>query len=163
MAVFAAAFISAVPGRCNVAGQRLAVCTRNSGRSRMALDVAVLISGGGRSLENIFERIESGELADVKVKCVVASKASAGGLRRAEARGIPTRVLPVKDFESVDKFSEAITSTLVQAGRENSRAGRHLRPQGLLMLHHCAVPLCTGRICRRPRRACRLDALLQNS
>mmetsp|Transcript_10793 Transcript_10793/g.33048 ORF Transcript_10793/g.33048 Transcript_10793/m.33048 type:complete len:250 (-) Transcript_10793:721-1470(-) len=112
MAVFAAAFISAVPGRCNVAGQRLAVCTRNSGRSRMALDVAVLISGGGRSLENIFERIESGELADVKVKCVVASKASAGGLRRAEARGIPTRVLPVKDFESVDKFSEAITSTL---------------------------------------------------
>jgi len=54
-----------------------------------------------------------GDLADVNVKCVLASKKTAGGLGKAESRGIPTRVLAPKDFDTTEEFSDAITSSLV--------------------------------------------------
>jgi phosphoribosylglycinamide formyltransferase-1 len=51
------------------------------------LRVAVLLSGEGTSLENLFEHIDAGLPARVEV--VIASKPRAGGLARAARRGVP--------------------------------------------------------------------------
>lgn len=75
--------------------------------------VAILVSGGGRSLENICEKIDSAVVNGCKVSLVIASKKSAGAIEKAERRGIPTRVLRLRDFErSTELFSDAISNVL---------------------------------------------------
>ncbi|KAA8494507.1 Trifunctional purine biosynthetic protein adenosine-3 [Porphyridium purpureum] len=76
---------------------------------------AVLLSGGGRSLENLIVRIEQKTLTNVEIACVIASKPSAGGIERARARSIPTHVIRPRDFEgedTVQRFSAAINDVL---------------------------------------------------
>mmetsp|Transcript_12303 Transcript_12303/g.50670 ORF Transcript_12303/g.50670 Transcript_12303/m.50670 type:complete len:149 (+) Transcript_12303:103-549(+) len=64
------AFVSSC-GNGGTGRQRAAVQRRRPRATRMDMDIAVLLSGGGRSLENILRKIESGDLADVNVKCVL--------------------------------------------------------------------------------------------
>lgn len=54
--------------------------------------IAALISGGGRTVMNIADRIESGSL-DAEIALVIASSECAGAVR-AQARGLPTLVVP---------------------------------------------------------------------
>ena len=49
--------------------------------------VAVLLSGSGTSLENLFEHMDRGEVPG-EVAVVIASKANAFGLERARRRGV---------------------------------------------------------------------------
>ena len=53
------------------------------------LKIAVLLSGSGTTLENLFAEIESGDLP-AEVSVVVSS------LERAKKRGVPTHVFPRK-------------------------------------------------------------------
>ena len=64
-----------------------------------ALKLAVLISGTGRSLQNLIQRIDRAEL-NAEIQVVISSKASAGGLKFAEAREIPTHTMPRSAFDS---------------------------------------------------------------
>jgi phosphoribosylglycinamide formyltransferase-1 len=77
----------------------------------------VLISGGGTTLRNLIQRIEAGSLAG-EIRLVVASTGKAGGLRFAEAAGIPSAVVRRKDFPSRDAFSADIFDRCRQAGAE---------------------------------------------
>jgi len=54
--------------------------------------IAVMLSGGGRTLVNLLENIDAGRL-HARVVLVIASK-ECGGAERARERGIPTRVMP---------------------------------------------------------------------
>lgn len=54
--------------------------------------LAVMLSGGGRTLANLLDRAEAGTLP-AEVALVLASR-PCGGLERAKARGIPTLLLP---------------------------------------------------------------------
>lgn len=54
--------------------------------------LAVLISGGGRTLANLLQHIDAGGL-DASVVLVIASK-ECPGAQRARERGIPTQVVP---------------------------------------------------------------------
>jgi phosphoribosylglycinamide formyltransferase-1 len=74
-----------------------------SGRLR----IAVLLSGEGTGLENLFDRIEAGELR-ARVEVVVASKEDAGGLVRARRRGVPAYAVPRKRFRDLDAFNDEI-------------------------------------------------------
>lgn len=58
-----------------------------------ALRLGVLLSGEGTGLENLLARIEAGEVP-ARVAVVIASQARAGGLRRAERRGVPAVAVP---------------------------------------------------------------------
>jgi len=75
------------------------------------LRLGVLLSGGGRTLQNIIDHIETGKL-DAEVSVVVSSRKSAYGLVRAREAGIPTvahsRVLIGDD----DEFNRRINDTL---------------------------------------------------
>jgi phosphoribosylglycinamide formyltransferase-1 len=75
------------------------------------LRVAVLLSGEGTSLENLCERIDAGEVP-AKVVLVLASKERAGGLRRAERRGIPAVAVPRRAFPSATAFNDALHAEL---------------------------------------------------
>jgi len=84
--------------------------------------LAVLLSGGGRTLEYLAEWLEDRpEVA--RIVLVVSDRASAGGLARAERRGIPTRVLPCR----TPADSAAIFAALEAAGAELAILGGFLR------------------------------------
>ncbi len=81
-----------------------------SGTQRRAR-IAVLLSGEGTSLENLCERIDAGEVP-AEVVLVIGSKQQAGGLRRAERRGIPAVAVARRDFPSVKAFNDALHAEL---------------------------------------------------
>jgi formyltetrahydrofolate-dependent phosphoribosylglycinamide formyltransferase len=85
----------------------------SASRNRGRLRIAVLLSGSGTSLENLFERIESGEL-QAEVAIVIASKTGAGGLERARRRGVPALAIPRREFPDVSKFNDAIHAALAE-------------------------------------------------
>jgi phosphoribosylglycinamide formyltransferase-1 len=75
------------------------------------LRVAVLLSGEGTSLENLFEQIESGAL-DAQIVAVISSKRNAGGLERARRRGVPALAVPRNQYPDSGKFNDAIHAEL---------------------------------------------------
>lgn len=79
----------------------------------MPINMAVLLSGSGRSLQNFLERIRAGKL-DAQVTAVIGSRADAYGLERAQAAGIPTRVVPSRQFRNFEAMSDAIDAELEQ-------------------------------------------------
>jgi len=74
------------------------------------LRIAVLLSGSGTSLENLFEHIDAGLPAEVV--CVVSSKKQAFGLQRAEKRGIPAIAVPRREYPDVASFNDALHEAL---------------------------------------------------
>ena len=85
--------------------------------SNRPLRIAVLISGGGTTLRNLIQKIEAGSL-NAEILLVVASTAKAGGLKFAEAAGIPGVVVRRKGFPSQDAFSADIFQRCRQAGAD---------------------------------------------
>ena len=77
------------------------------------LRIAVLLSGEGTSFENLCERIDAGEVP-VEIAVVIASKEKAGGLRRAERRGIPAVAVPRRAFASSAAFNDALHAELAK-------------------------------------------------
>jgi len=75
------------------------------------LKLAVLLSGTGRTLENIFDHIADGRL-DAEVVVVGSSRADAYGLERARSRGVPTFVVPSREYRRTSEFSKAIFGEL---------------------------------------------------
>ena len=72
------------------------------------LRLAVFISGTGRTLKNILDRIDASQLT-AEVCLVIASTPNARGLQFAEkAGGIPIQMIESKDFGSRDEYSEAM-------------------------------------------------------
>jgi formyltetrahydrofolate-dependent phosphoribosylglycinamide formyltransferase len=74
--------------------------------------LAVLLSGGGTTLQNIIDLTEAGELP-AEVAVVISSRKDAYGLVRAEKAGIPTAVVPSREYKrDWTKMSTAITDAL---------------------------------------------------
>ena len=59
--------------------------------------LAVLVSGGGTTLQNLIDRIAAGRLA-AEIVGVVSSRAAAGGVGRAERAGLPVVVAERKNL-----------------------------------------------------------------
>lgn len=81
------------------------------------LKLAVLISGGGRTMVNIAECIDRGEL-NAEIVVVVGSREGIGGLDLAREMGIETRALSRKGFGSVEEFSEAMWEVIRESGAD---------------------------------------------
>lgn len=77
-----------------------------SGTSK-PLRIAVLISGGGTTLRNLIDKIGARQL-DAEIKLVVSSAPAAGGLKFANAAGIPTTIIERESTSSDDEFSRAV-------------------------------------------------------
>lgn len=75
------------------------------------LRIAVLLSGSGTSLENLFDRSDDGSLP-AEVVLVLASREDAGGLARALRRNVPAVAVPRKKFPDVKSFNDALHAEL---------------------------------------------------
>ena len=82
--------------------------------------IAVLVSGGGRSLENLQELIQAGQL-DVEIGLVLSDRPGVFALERAERLGIPSLVLPRRDYDSHEAYSKAVFSAIEEAGQDEGK------------------------------------------
>jgi phosphoribosylglycinamide formyltransferase-1 len=71
------------------------------------LKLAVLISGGGTTLDNFLSHIEAGELP-AEVVLVIASRKNCRGVEKARNYGLNTQVIRPQDFDSPDDFGAAV-------------------------------------------------------
>jgi phosphoribosylglycinamide formyltransferase-1 len=79
------------------------------------LPVAVVISGRGSNMEAI-ARAAQQPGSGYRVVRVIADRADAGGLARAAALGIPTSVVPVKQFADRASFDAALAAEIESSG-----------------------------------------------
>ena len=79
--------------------------------------IAVLVSGGGRSLENLAERITSGELP-CRIGLVLSDRPGTGALERCERLDLPQLVLPWKEIRDVDEFGRRAFAAVEEHGCE---------------------------------------------
>jgi phosphoribosylglycinamide formyltransferase-1 len=81
------------------------------------LRVAVLISGRGSNLQALIDAC--GDPAfPAEIRLVISNEPGAQGLARAERAGIPTSVIPHKQFAERASFDAALDSALAEAGIE---------------------------------------------
>lgn len=81
------------------------------------LNLAVLISGGGTTLQNLIDLIAVGRLK-ARINCVIASRPGIRGIDRAKAAGLPVHVVVRKEFGSIEAFSDRIFSLCHEANVE---------------------------------------------
>jgi formyltetrahydrofolate-dependent phosphoribosylglycinamide formyltransferase len=74
---------------------------------RRPLRIAVLLSGGGRTLQNFIDRRATGDLP-IEIATVIGSKAGLFGLERAAKAEIATAVVDRKKFDSVHSYCDDI-------------------------------------------------------
>src|SRR5450432_1737662 len=115
--------------------------------------LGVLLSGRGSNFEALADSVAAGRIPDAQVAIVIANREGAQGIDRAEARGIPTLVLPSRGLER-----EAYDRQVVAALREHKvdlvcLAG-YMRllspyfvqafPQAILNIHPSLLPSFPG-------------------
>ncbi len=79
--------------------------------------IAVLVSGSGRSLENLAEVIGRGELA-AEIALVLSDRDGTGALERAKRLGLPALVIPYRDCASPEEFSRRVFAALEERACE---------------------------------------------
>jgi len=76
--------------------------------------LAILLSGGGTTLQNLIDRIADGRL-QARIVLVISNHPDAYGLVRAEKAGIPTAVVDRRECNSREAFSRRIFDQVRQA------------------------------------------------
>jgi phosphoribosylglycinamide formyltransferase-1 len=79
------------------------------------LKLGVLISGRGSNLQALIDATADPSFP-AEIALVISNRADAGGLARAKATGIATKVIPHKEFASREAFDTALDAALRQAG-----------------------------------------------
>jgi phosphoribosylglycinamide formyltransferase-1 len=79
--------------------------------------VGILISGRGSNMEALIEAArDPGYPAEIV--CVISNRPEAAGLKKAEAEGLPARIIDHKSFASREAFEEALDADLKSFGVE---------------------------------------------
>ena len=79
--------------------------------------IGVLISGSGSNLQSLIDNIENGNI-NGKITVVISNKKDAYGLERAKQKNIDAIYVNYKNYESFDKFNDAIIEELKSHGVE---------------------------------------------
>jgi phosphoribosylglycinamide formyltransferase-1 len=74
-------------------------------------NIVILISGRGSNMESVV-RAAQAEQWPARIAAVISNKADAGGLAFAQAQGIPTAVVPSKEFASREAFDAALQKAI---------------------------------------------------
>jgi len=76
------------------------------------LRIAVLISGGGTTLENIYLRIKDGRLRNITIPLVISSRDAVRGADIARKAELPLVIIQKRDIPESYDFSRAIVRAL---------------------------------------------------
>ncbi|MDN4055680.1 phosphoribosylglycinamide formyltransferase [Massilia sp. YIM B02763] len=74
-------------------------------------NIVILISGRGSNMEAIVRALDA-ERWPARIAAVISNKPDVKGLAFAQARGIPTAVVPSKEFASREAFDAALRETV---------------------------------------------------
>jgi len=118
-----------------------------------AYRIVVLISGSGTNLQRLIETVHAPD-GDAEIVLVVSSRAEARGVERAEAAGIPTRIVtrdPTTDRTDRDEVladvvADARPDLVVLAGWMSILTGAFLDrfPNRVINLHPSLLPAFPG-------------------
>lgn len=78
------------------------------------MNIVVLVSGGGTNLQALIDAQKCGEIENGRISCVISSKPDAYALERAKENGIPTRVIPRKNYDDIHAYSKAVRDALIE-------------------------------------------------
>jgi len=78
---------------------------------KIPIRLGVLLSGSGRTLQNLIDRIQDGSLP-ARIEVVISSHPGVKGLDRAEKAKIPAVTVDFKTFPDDRAFSDAVTKQL---------------------------------------------------
>ena len=78
------------------------------------INLAVLISGSGTTLQNLIDTIASGRL-NARISVVVASRPEIAGIDRATTAGLPHHVVDRRVLTDIDAFSERVFAHCIEA------------------------------------------------
>jgi phosphoribosylglycinamide formyltransferase-1 len=114
--------------------------------------LAVLLSGGGTTLQNLLDRTADGRL-DARVVAVVSSSAAAGGVERARRAGVPVTVVERKGCPSRQEFSRRIFDACREAAADLVCMGGFLQlvevppdfSNRVLNIHPALIPAFSGK------------------
>lgn len=81
------------------------------------LKIGVLISGSGTNLQSLIDNTEKGFI-NGRIAVVISNREDAYGLERARRHGIDTVFVNQRDYESFEKFNDAIMSQLDAHGAD---------------------------------------------
>ena len=119
----------------------------------MSIKLGVLLSGSGTNLQAIIDRIAEGTL-DATIELVISSRASAYGLKRAEAAGIQTMTLSKEIYADPMTADEVIASALKREGVDYVIMAGYMRmvhepilaafPNRVVNLHPALLPSFKG-------------------
>lgn len=75
-------------------------------------NIVVLISGNGSNLQAIIDSCANGTIKNARVAAVIANKADAYGLTRAQQANIDTITLLASDFADRQAYEQALAKTI---------------------------------------------------
>ena len=87
------------------------------GTAGIPIRLAVLLSGGGTTLQNLGECINRGEL-NARITLVVSSNPEAYGLTRAKNLGLPATTVPRKAYKTAAEFSDFVFAQIRAASAD---------------------------------------------
>ena len=87
--------------------QNLTPADRRGNKTR----IGILLSGGGKTMANIQQQIDRGNL-NAEIVAVISSLSKVKGVERARAIGLEPEIIRRKDFDNVESFSNAIAKVL---------------------------------------------------
>jgi len=72
----------------------------------------VLVSGGGTNLQAILDAIDEGRVTNAQVEVVISNNSGAFALERAKMHGIQALCVSPRDYETREKFNQALLETV---------------------------------------------------
>ena len=84
----------------------------------MLKNIVVLVSGGGTNLQALIDAQQRGGLGGGQIVRVISSKPGVYALERAAKAGIPSVVLPRRDYADAAAYDQALLDALAQAQAE---------------------------------------------
>lgn len=81
------------------------------------LNLAVLVSGSGTTLQNLIDKITAGELA-ARISVVIGSRQGLKGIERARAAGLASHVVDRRSYDSTQAFSREVFELCDDAGAD---------------------------------------------
>ncbi|XP_067951539.1 trifunctional purine biosynthetic protein adenosine-3-like [Watersipora subatra] len=97
-----------------LAGEGQVEINRHTTRVTRQIRVAVLISGTGTNLQALIDSSNSKD-SKIRIDMVISNKGGVKGLERADAAGIPNKVISHEGFSTREAFDDQITAALEEA------------------------------------------------
>lgn len=119
----------------------------------MKKKIGVLLSGRGSNFEALAESVSAGRIPGVEIAIVVSNQPDAVGLKRAEARGIPARLIPSKGLQR-EAYDRQVVSVLQEHKVDLICLAGYMRllspyfvaafPEKILNIHPSLLPAFPG-------------------